>query len=155
MHEREDRLRVHGHLRLGPIEPVTAEDVVVVLDDSVVDADDGGMADRVVVGGDLGVTLREVTDVHERGRRGGGEGEILEEGARTPAQLRHLDGRRGCAVCVPDRVRAALRDPRQQGARGERSADGGVGAQAESGYAAHERFIVDSPSDDTGSPRLV
>ena len=40
LREREDRLRVDGHLRLGPLERVAGEDLLVVQDDPVVDPDD-------------------------------------------------------------------------------------------------------------------
>src|SRR4029078_9018020 len=55
LHESEDRLRVHCHLRLCALDPVPGEECVVVLDDTVVDADDPAVSDRVVVGLDLGV----------------------------------------------------------------------------------------------------
>ena len=53
LHEREDRLRVDGHLRLGALDAVAREQRVVVLDDAVVDPDDGAVPDRVVVRLDL------------------------------------------------------------------------------------------------------
>ena len=52
LHEGEDRLRVDGHLRLGPGEAVAVEDLLVVDDDPVVDADHRSVPDRMVVGDD-------------------------------------------------------------------------------------------------------
>ncbi len=79
----------------APVEPVAREDLLVVLDDPVVDADDGAVPDRVVVGEDRGVALRVVTHVHERLRRGVGEGDGVEQRARAGSLLVHGDaGRR-------------------------------------------------------------
>ena len=89
LHEGEDRLRVDGHLGLGSLDAVAGEELVVVLDDAVVDANDAAVPDRVVVRRDLGVTLGEVPDVDERGARLRRDVELVEQGARTPAELRH------------------------------------------------------------------
>src|SRR5205085_10969568 len=63
--EREDRLGVDGHLGLGALDAVAVEDLLVVEDDPVVDADDGAVADRVVVRLDRRVALRIVADVEQ------------------------------------------------------------------------------------------
>ena len=57
LHEREDRLGVDRHLRLLAADPVAGEERIVVLDHAVVDPDDSAVPDRVVVRGNLGVTL--------------------------------------------------------------------------------------------------
>ena len=72
VHEREDRLRVDGHLRLLALETVPGEDLLVVEDDPVVDADHGAVPDGVVVGGDSRMALRVVAHVDESLRRLGG-----------------------------------------------------------------------------------
>ena len=69
LREGEDRLGVDGHLRLGPLEAVAREDLLVVQDDPVVDPDDAAVPDRVVVRLDPGMALRVVPHVHERLRR--------------------------------------------------------------------------------------
>ncbi len=138
-HEREDRLRVDGHLRLGTFDPVPGEELVVVLDHAVVDADDGPVPDRVVVRLDLGMPLREVADVDEclGGLRG--DVELVEEGARSTAELRHTRLPGGVpAVRVADGVGAALGDSREERLGGQRPVDARVRTEAESRYAAHE-----------------
>ena len=77
--EGEDRLGVDGHARLGAGAGVGGEQLVVVQDPAVVDADDGPVPDRVVVGLDRRVALREVADVHEELVRPLGHGDVLEE----------------------------------------------------------------------------
>src|SRR5207249_4179493 len=57
LRQREDRLRVDRHLRLGALEAVLEHQFVVVEDDPVVDADHGTVADRMVVGLDPRVAL--------------------------------------------------------------------------------------------------
>ena len=77
--EREDRFRVDGHLRLGPGAGVGGEQLVVVDDDPVVDADDRPVPDGMVVGVDRRVALRVVADVHEELVRGLRHRDALED----------------------------------------------------------------------------
>jgi hypothetical protein len=56
--------------------------LIVVQDDPVVDAHDGAVTDRVVVGLDPGVTLRVITNVDQRLGCTGVEDDLLEQGAR-------------------------------------------------------------------------
>ena len=70
--EREDRLGVDGHLRLGALEAVAREDLLVVDDDPVVDPDDRAVPDRVVVRLDRGMALRVVAHVDEHLGRAAG-----------------------------------------------------------------------------------
>ena len=109
--EREDGLRVDRHLRLGTLEAMQFHQLVVVEDDPVVDADDGAVADRVVVGLDPRVTLRVVTDVDQGLCHALGELHLLEQGAGAGALLVDRDGACPAPVRVPDRVGTALGDP--------------------------------------------
>ena len=93
--EREDRLRVDGHVRMGALEAVAGEDLLVVDDDPVVDPDDRAVPDRVVVRLDRGMALGVVADVHEHLRRRGGNVQLVEELARARAPLVHRHGRAG------------------------------------------------------------
>ena len=69
----------------GALDAVRGEQRVVVLDDAVVDADDGAVADRVVVRLDLGVALRVVADVDQRLDAVAGTRDLVEERARAGA----------------------------------------------------------------------
>ena len=94
LREREDRLGVDGHLRLRALEAVAGEDLVVVLDDPVVDPDDGAVPDRVVVRLDRRVALRVVADVDEHLVAAVGNVQLVEQLARAGALL---DDRRRAA----------------------------------------------------------
>jgi len=50
LHEGEDDLRVDSHVRLGALKAALGEEFLVVLDDAVVDPDNGAMANGMVVG---------------------------------------------------------------------------------------------------------
>jgi hypothetical protein len=65
LHECEDRLRVDGHQRLGTLDAIAREQLVVVGDDPVVHAYYRSVPDRVVVGLDCRMTFREVPDVDQ------------------------------------------------------------------------------------------
>ena len=97
----------------------------------------------VVVRLDVRVALREVAHVDERLRRAGRDGELVQERARTAAQLRHARSTLRAAMGVPDGVRAALGDPGEKRLGSERPVDGRLRIEAESGYAAHE-LLFDS-----------
>ena len=112
--------------------------LVVVLDDPVVHADDGAVANGVVVRGHVGMTLREVPDVDEGLARLGRDRELVQQRARAAAELRDPGATALAAMGVPDRIGAALCDSREQRLRGERPVDGRLRIEAESGYAAHE-----------------
>lgn len=142
LHEREDRLRVDGHVRLGALDAVAGEKRIVVQHDPVVDADHGAVADGVVVRLDVRVTLREIAHVDERLRRAGWDGELVQERARTAAQLRHTRAALRGAMGVPDGVRTALGNPGEKRLGSERPVNGRLGIEAESRYAAHERDLV-------------
>ena len=87
--EREDRLGVDGHPRLGAGAGVAGEELVVVQDDPVVDPDDRAVADGMVVGGDRGMALRVVADVDEElGPRASGTAIRSSSAARGRALLR-------------------------------------------------------------------
>ena len=135
--EREDRLGVDRHLRFVVLEAVAGEELLVVLDDPVVDADDGAVADGVVVGEEGGVALRVVADVEERVHRVHGDVHDLEERARAGALLVHDDGLAGPAVGVPGRVGAALGNRGEECPAGQRPVDPARCAQAVSSNAAH------------------
>ena len=114
--------------------------LVVVEDDSVVNADDRSMADRVVVGLDPRVTLRVVTHVDQRLGGAGGEQYLFQQCARPGALLVDGDRARPSAVRVPDRVRAALGDPGEQGLGRERPVERARRAQAVSGNSTHTLY---------------
>jgi len=74
----------------------------------------------------------------DQGLRGHGrELERVEQSACATPELRQLDATVAPAMRVPDRVRTALGDSREQRLGGERSLDRRLGAEAVSGYAAH------------------
>jgi hypothetical protein len=85
--QREDRSRVDGHVGLGANEPVAGENLLVVHDDSVVDADHAAVAEGMVVRLDLGVTLGVVTHVDKQLCGVVGDADTVEERARTGALL--------------------------------------------------------------------
>jgi hypothetical protein len=151
LHEREDRLRVDRHLRLGTRDPVPLEQLVVVGDDPVVDPDDRAVPDRVVVRGDVRMALREVSDVDEGLAGLGRNRELVEEPARTAPKLRHARAAARAAVGVADGIRTALGDSGEERLSGERPVDGRLRIEAESGYAAHVVVMV-SGSDFTLAP---
>ncbi len=76
--EREDHLRVDGHLGLVTLDAVACEELLVVRDDPVVDARHGAVADGVVVRGDRRVALRVVADVDEHLPGSGGHDDGVE-----------------------------------------------------------------------------
>ena len=122
LHEREDRLGVDRHLRLRALDPVPREELVVVGDDAVVDADDRAVTDGMVVGLDVRVALREIADVDQRLQRVGGHLELVEERARAATKLG--DTRAALtAMGVPDCVGAALGDAGEERLRSERPVD--------------------------------
>ena len=138
LHEREDRLGVDGHLRLRPLDPVAREQLVVVGDDPVVDADDRAVPDRVVVGLDVRVALREVPDVDQRlARRPAGTESSSSNALAPPRSFVTRVGAARAAMGVADGVGAALGDAGEQRLRSERSVDGRLRIEAESGDAAH------------------
>ena len=111
-------------LRLDAGAVERGQQLVVVDDDPVVDADHRPVAHRVVVRGDRRMALRVVADVNEQLGGGAGDGDPLEQAARRRALLRHRRRRvAGPPVRVSDRVRAALRDSGQQRLRCQRAID--------------------------------
>ena len=141
--DREHRLRVDGHARLGARAGVLGEQLVVVEDPPVVHADDGAVANRMVVRGDRRMALREVAHVHEELGRSLRNGDLLEQ-LRGRRPLLH-DHRPACSarlrIGVPDRVASALGDRREQRLRGERPVDPRVGGQAEARNSAHDLMV--------------
>ena len=121
--EREDRLGIDGHARLGARTVVLRQELVVVQDDSVVDPDDRPVADGVVVGGDRRVALGVVADVDQRLRRVARDKDSVEQLARAAALLADRDRSDLGAVRVPDGVSAALGDPGQERLGCERPID--------------------------------
>ena len=148
--EREDRLRVDGHAALRTGTRVLLEQLVVVQDDPVVDADDVAVAHGMVVGRDRGMALRVVADVEEDLRRVGRNRDPLEHLARAGALL--VDGRRPLGRApkrVTDRVGAALGDPREQRPRGQRAVDAAVGGETVTRDSAHNLILVSAPATDS------
>jgi len=134
--EREDRLGVDRHPGLGPLEAVLGEDLLVVQDDLVVDADHRSVPDRMVVGPDHGVALGVVAHVNEHLARVLRDLDPVEELARAGALLVDVDAAAAVAIRVPDRVRAALGNTGQQSLRCERPLDVALSTQTESGDSA-------------------
>jgi hypothetical protein len=108
--EGEDRLGVDRHLGLVALETVLGEDLLVVRDDPVVDADDPTVADGVVVGRKSGVALGVVTDVDEELGRFRRHPNEVEELARAGALLVHRHGNPVAPEGVAGGVRAAAGD---------------------------------------------
>ena len=96
--------------RLVPHEIVTAEELVVVGDDPVVDPGHATVPDGMVVRGDRGVALRVVADVNQNLAGALGDDHGVEQCA---APVCAAPPRAAGAVCVADRV-GALRDTREQ-----------------------------------------
>ena len=122
--DREDRLRVHAHPRLGAGAGVGGEQLVVVRDDPVVDADDRPVPNGMVVGVDRGVALGVVAHVHQQLRHILGHRDPLEELRGGRALLDDggvfLGSR---AVGVPDGVGPSLGDGGEQCLRSQRPLD--------------------------------
>ena len=143
--EREDRLRVDRHPRLGARAGEVREQLVVVEDDPVVDPDDRAVPDGMVVGGDRRMALRVVAHVDEQLGRVGGNTNALEQVARRRPLLRHdRIGVTGAAVRVPDRVRATLGDPCEQRLRRQRPIDAATRGEAVTGYSTHKPWPMSS-----------
>ena len=136
--EREDRLGVDGHVRMGTLEAVAGEDLLVVDDDPVVDPDHRAVPDRMVVRLDRGMALGVVADVHEHLRRRRRDVHLVQQRAGAGAAL--VDGHEGAgaAVRVPDRIRATLGDSGQERLRGQRALHARLGAQTVSGNTTHK-----------------
>ena len=107
-------------------------------------ADDGAVADRVVVRLDARVALRVVANVYERLGDVLREHHLLEERARPGALLVDLDDAARRPVRVADGIRAALGDAGQQRLGSERPLDRARGAQAVSGDSAHGAQVAPS-----------
>ena len=137
MDEREDRLGVDRHLGLCACEAGPREDLLVVLDDPVVDADDRAVPDRVVVGADPRMALRVVAHMDENLVRDCRYGNVVEDGARSGALLVHGHAARGVAVRVADCICATLGDSCKERLRAERTIDLGSMVDAVSRDAAH------------------
>ena len=149
--EREDRLGVDRHLRLGALEAVPFDQLVVVDDDPVVHADDGAVADRMVVGLDPGVALRVVAHVDQGLARAGREDDLLEQSAGAGALLVDRRLARAAPVGVPDGVGAALGDPGEQGLGRERPVDP---LDALKLYPAIPHIsLLEDPLHETGDPK--
>jgi hypothetical protein len=112
--EGEDRLRVDGHAGLRALEAVRREDLLVVDDDPVVDADHRSVADRVVVGSQAGVALRVVAHVDEHLARAHRNCQPVDERARPASLLVHHELDVAAAIGVADGVGSALGDCGQE-----------------------------------------
>ena len=134
--EREDRLGVDGHPRSSALEAVVGEDLLVVQDDPVVDADDRSVPDRMVVGLDHGMALGVVAHVDEHLARVLRDLDAVEELARAGALLVDVNVA-AVAIRIADCVGAALGDAGQESLSGERPIDVALGTQAVSGDSAH------------------
>ena len=146
--ERENRLRVDRHPRLGARTREVGKELVVVEDDPVVDSDDRPVPDRVVVGRDGRMALRVVAHVDEQLRRMRGNVDALEQVARRRSLLRHGGiGVAGAAIRVSDRVGASLGDPCEQRLRRQRPVDAAIRGEAVPGYATHTQLPISSSSE--------
>ena len=108
LHECEDRLRVDRHLRLRALDPVAAQESIVVLDHAVVNADNSTVSDRMVVRLDLGVPLGVVANVDERLARLRRDVELVQEGARSTAELRDTNATGVATAMGPEDVGTPL-----------------------------------------------
>ena len=124
------------------LEAVAGEDLVVVHDDPVVDADHRAVADGVVVGLDRRMALGVVADVDEQLRRLLRNADRVEERARAGALLVDDATLPLGAARVADGVGAALRDSRPA-APAQRASGliAGDVAEAVSGDSAHMSFV--------------
>ena len=137
LREGEDHLGVDAHLRVGALDSVLGEQLLVVEDDPVVDSDHGAVADRVVVRGDRRVALRVVAHVDEHLRGALRDDDLVEERARSRALLVDVDAFGVAAVGVADRIGAALGDPGEERLGSERPVGRAGGGEAISSYSAH------------------
>ena len=135
--EGEDRLGVDRHLGLVPRDAVTNEQLVVVLDDPVVDADDAPVANGVVVRRDRRMPLRVVADVDERLTASTAGRTIVSSIALAPVCCLWTVERTVRADRVSDGVRASLGDPGQQCLSRKCSIDLRLGADAVACDSAH------------------
>ena len=117
------------------------EDLLVIQDDPVVDADDLSVADRVIVGLDGGMALRVVAHMEENLHGRSRNGELRKERARARALLVHRNHVAMRPVGIADGVCAALGDAGEQSLRGQRPVDPGVGLQAISGNTTHKQSL--------------
>ena len=113
------------------------EELVVVRDDPVVDADDGAVPDRMVVGGEGGVALRVIPHMEERRARGRRDRDEIEQLAGAGALLVDGYGSVSGPVGVPGRIGASFRDRGEQNLGCERPVDAAFDAKAVSGDSAH------------------
>jgi hypothetical protein len=118
---------------------VLGHQLVVVEDDSVVDAHDGAVANRMVVRLDARVPLRVIAHVDQRLGCARRHDHLVEQCARTRTLL--VDRHRALAVPVgvPDSIGAALGDPGEQGLSRERAIHAAARTQAVSGNTTHLR----------------
>ena len=136
--DREHCFRVDRHPWLNARAPVRGEELVIVDDRSVVDADNRPVPNRMVVRRDRRMPLGVVPHVDEQLRCMIGHRDPIEQHSRRRLLLHD-----GCtrflrrAVQVADGVRAALCDPCQERLRRERPRYTATRAKAISGDAAH------------------
>ena len=140
LHEGEDHLRVDRHPRLGMLEAVRGEQLLVVVDHTVVDPDDRAVPDRVVVGEEGRMALREIADVNECLDDIVWELDGVEELRRARSLLVEGHRRRAAAVGVTGGVSASLGDTCEKCLRRERPIDARVGREAVSRDSAHQRI---------------
>jgi len=133
----EDRLGVDRHSGLSPRTVVIGEQLVVVENDPVVDANDRAVADRVIVCRDGRMALRVVPDMNQEFGRTLRNGDLVEQRARARTLLVHRHALAGRAVGVTDGVGAALGDSRQESLSRERPLERARGSEAISGDSAH------------------
>jgi hypothetical protein len=124
---------------MGALDPVRVEQLVVVDDDPVVNADHRPVADRVVVRLDTRMALGVVAHVQQHLAGLGGERDSCEEGARARPLLCDRDPAGARAIGVTDRVGAALGDAGEQGLSRQRPVDARRRTEAVSGDSAHVR----------------
>ena len=146
VHERKDRLGIDRHPGLGALDPVALEDLLVVRDPTVVDADDCPVPDRMVVGEQGGVALRELAHVDERLGGVVWQLDAVEERRCPRPLLVDMHAAVSSAVRVSDGIGTTLGDPGEQGLRGQRPINRRGGVDAEAGNSTHQR--VRSPRSD-------
>src|SRR5215207_1433615 len=116
---------------------MSLEDLLVVQDDAVVDADEAPVADGMVVGLDRRVALGVVAHVDERLRGLGRHRDLIHEGAGAGALLVDVDRSVGPSDRVANGVGATLGDRRQQRLGSQSPRDVTRGIQAVSGNSTH------------------
>ena len=135
--EHHDRLGVDGDERRRARHPVLREQLVVVVEVAVVDADYPPVADGVVVVVDPRDALRELAHVHDRGAGVLRHHDLVDQVAQPARVLGHFDVPTGAVVRDPGGVLPALTYPREKQACGCGQVEVDSFCDAHSGDPAH------------------